>query len=123
MTGIETPVKHTGMEYSKAMYSGRGQLVAFKLKPEQIELLDELHEILPEGITRSDLLRHMVLPYLEAMRLAKDGKEWQAALQFGKGLVMLKNFLKQKEEEERQQKLDLEERTTTVAVVPELVHA
>ena len=92
--------------YSKVKYSGSGVLVATRLKPEQLELLDEIHSHFPSYMSRSDLIREMVFPYLRALRLAKQGKQWQGALEFGKGLTALKAIMKEAEVEANQQELD-----------------
>jgi hypothetical protein len=106
--------------YRKDMGSGDGQQIAFKLKPDQIEALNELTEQLPSYMNRSDCIRAMVLPYIEALKLAKEGKKWEGALKFGKGLVTLKDLLKEAEYEARQSELDLEQKRQTVMDVPEL---
>ena len=106
--------------YRKDMGSGDGQQIAFKLKPDQIEALNELTEQLPSYMNRSDCIRAMVLPYIEALKLAKEGKKWEGALKFGKGLVTLKDLLKEAEYEARQQELDLEQKRQTVLEVPGL---
>ena len=104
--------------YRKDMGSGDGKLVGFKLKPHQIELIDELTEQLPSYMNRSDCLRAMVLPYVEALKLAKEGKKWEGALQLGKGLKTLRGLLKEAEQEARQEELDLEQSRQTVLEVP-----
>ena len=106
--------------YRKDMGSGDGKQIAFILKDDQIEALNELTEQLPSHMNRSDCIRAMVLPYIEALKLAKDGKKWEGALQFGKGLVRLKGLLQEAEQEARQQELDLEQKRQTVMEVPGL---
>ena len=104
--------------YKKGNDTGEGQVVTFKLKPDQIEALNELTEQLPNHMNRSDCIRAMILPYVEALSLAKEGKKWEGALQFGKGLIVLKDLLKQAEYEARQEELDLEQKRQTVMEIP-----
>ena len=105
-------------DYEKGKDTGAGTLVAFKLKEEQLTLLNEMVQAFPKHMTRSDVIRAMVMPYCKALELAKEGKEWQGALQFGKGLVKLKKFLKQAAEEEATEELDFT--PDTVTAVPNL---
>jgi hypothetical protein len=104
--------------YEKGNDSGEGKVVTFKLKEEHIEALNELTDQLPNHMNRSDCMRAMIMPYIEALRLAKEGKKWEGALQFGKGLIVLKGLLKEAEHEARQEQLDLEQKRQTVMDVP-----
>ena len=106
--------------YEKGNDSGEGKVVNFKLKEEHIEALNELTEQLPSHMNRSDCIRAMIMPYVEALSLAKKGKKWEGALQFGKGLIVLKDLLTQAEHEARQEELDLEQQRQTVMEVPGL---
>ena len=105
-------------DYEVGSGSGVGTLVAFKLKEEQLTLLNEMVQAFPKRMTRSDVIRAMIMPYIHALELAKEGKEWQGALQFGRGLVTLKKFLKQAADEEATEELDFT--PDTVTAVPNL---
>ena len=104
--------------YDKVNDSGEGKVVTFKLKEEHIEALNELTEQLPSYMNRSDCIRAMILPYIEALNLAKEGKKWEGALRYGKGLVKLNALLEEAGREARQQELDLEDERQTVLNVP-----
>ena len=95
-------------EYERGKGTGQGKIVSFKLKADQLTVLDELVGAMPAYMPRSDCIRAMIMPYMAALTLAKEGKEWKGALEFGKGLVKLKNFLKAAEQEANQQTLEPE---------------
>lgn len=104
------------LEYDKGMGTGEGKLVGFHLKQDQIDELNELAAAFPGDMTRSDCIRAMVLPYVQALRLIKAGKQWEGALEYGKGLLTLRGYLKERENEERQAELDFS--GSTVMAVP-----
>ena len=95
-------------EYQRGKDTGEGKLVAFKLKEDQVMLLNEMTEAFPTYMTRSDVIRAMVMPYCKALELAKEGQQWRGAMEFGKGLVRLKKFLEEAENEANQQSLEPE---------------
>jgi hypothetical protein len=107
------------MQYSKKMGSGEGKIVNFLLKEDQLALLDQLMEGMPDEFSRGDLIRGMVMPYIEALTLAKEGKNWMGALEFGKGLVRLKNHLREQELKANQAELDFNQ--GSVMDLPETV--
>jgi hypothetical protein len=107
------------MKYRKDIGSGKGKIVNFVLKEDQLNLLDQLMEGMPEEFSRGDLIRGMVMPYLEALVLAKEGKNWMGALEFGKGLVRLKHHLREQELKANQAELDFNQ--ASVMDLPETV--
>lgn len=109
------------MKYDKGKGSGKAKLVGFHLKPKHITVLNELEEAMPEGLCRSDLIRYMVLPYIEALTLAKEGKEWRGALELGKGLLLLRGLLKKAEQEANQGDFyeELQDIPNSVLAVPQ----
>ena len=84
-----------------ASHSGSGvsKLVSFLLKENDLSTLDEFVAKSPPNINRSDIIREMIMPYLHAFNLAKEGKEWELVLKSGDGTDHLKNLIKATEGE------------------------
>tara|TARA_Y100000588_G_C14225214_1_gene912808 strand:- start:1359 stop:1733 length:375 start_codon:yes stop_codon:yes gene_type:complete len=104
--------------------SGTGEtvMVSFRLKREDGAVLQQIVNAMPYKVSKSELLRELVMPYIAALKLAKEGKNWQGALEFGKQLSKLSKGLKaeaKKQAEERNQtKLDFN--PPSVTEVPNL---
>ena len=74
--------------------SGPSKVITFLLKKEDLALLDEFVSSFPPEVNRSDVIREMIVPYLHALRLAKQGNEWEHALENVKGLAHLRSVVK-----------------------------
>ena len=105
--------------------SGTGEtvMVSFRLKRSDGAVLQQIVNAMPYKVSKSELLRELVMPYIAALKLAKEGKNWQGALEFGKQLSKLSKGLhleaKKQAEEKRQARLDFS--SPTVMEVPDSV--
>lgn len=79
--------------------SGPSKVISFLMKKDDLTLLDDMVGEFPEHMNRSDVLREMILPYLHALRLAKEGKDWEETLQNGKGMLHLRGMIEEAERE------------------------
>ena len=96
-------------KYRKDNQSGESLSVVFKLKPHQKAALDELGTLMGEGMNRSDAIRFMVLPYLDAFDKAKKGKYWEGAITMSRGYRELGKRLKAQSMEKAQTTINFEE--------------
>ena len=80
--------------------SGESVMVSFKMKVEDANDLQVLVDAYPGRIGRSEMLRDLVMPYVVALRFAREGKHWQGALELGKGFISLNKALERAAEKE-----------------------
>ena len=73
--------------------SGPSKVVTFVMKKEDLDLLDELVSKFPAHMNRSDVMREMILPYVHAVRAAKNGEECMKYIDEGAGLSYLKQLI------------------------------
>ena len=73
--------------------SGDTVMVSIRMKREDAADLQQIINCMGKRTTRSELLRELVMPYITALRYAKEGRNWKGALEFGKGLQRLKKGL------------------------------
>ena len=67
------------------------------MKKEDLDLLDELVSKFPAHINRSDVMREMILPYVDAVRAAKNGEECMKHIDEGAGLSHLRQLIQDAE--------------------------
>lgn len=107
-------------DYEKGKLTGVGQVVNFKLKREQIAVLNDIVGAMPE-MNRSDVLRAMLIPYLDAAVLARKGKKWRAALEFGVSWSKVIKQIEAIEREAAQTEFNWDEGSVIVGGVPDEV--
>lgn len=69
-------------------------MVSIRMKREDAADLQEIINCMGKRVSRAELLRELVMPYVAALRYAKQGRNWRGALEFGKGLQRLSKGLK-----------------------------
>jgi len=113
-------VLNAGMEYKKGIGTGKGQIVAFMIKETQVEVLDEFVGLLAGSAdpspNRSDVIRMMVLPWMQSLVLAKQGKPFQGVLELTRGMIGIQRALKKAQRDAAQAELDFG--TSSVLEVP-----
>ena len=77
--------------------SGPSKVITFVMKKDDLELLDELVEKFPAHMNRSDVMREMILPYVHALRAAKNGEEFMKHIDEGAGLSHLRQLIQDAE--------------------------
>jgi len=92
--------------HDKNPETGESVTVTFKMKPEHKDVLRELTDLFPRGWNQSDVIRAMILPYVQALTMAKEGHKWKGALLLGSGLTILNKILDEAEKEANQEELD-----------------
>ena len=75
---------------------------------------------MPE-MNRSDVLRAMLIPYLDAAVLARKGKKWRAALEFGVSWSKVIKQIEAIEREAAQTEFNWDEGSVIVGGVPDEV--
>ena len=97
-------------------------VVSFHLSREDASILQQLVNALPKGeyghrMSKSELIRQLLMPYVASLKLAKDGKPWEGALEFGKQFVLLNKALKLEARRLEQQEMDFT--PPTVSAIPD----
>lgn len=77
--------------------SGPSKVITFVMKKDDLELLDELVGKFPAHMNRSDVMREMILPYVHALRAAKNGEECMKHIDEGAGLSHLRQLIQDAE--------------------------
>ena len=106
--------------------TGETVMVSFRLDREDGKVLQEICDALPRSeyghrLSKSEMIRQLIMPYVASLKLAKQGKQWEGALEFGKQFVKLNKALRlslQQEEQESMEKELFDEVPKTVTAIP-----
>jgi hypothetical protein len=96
-------------------------VVSFHLSREDAAILQQLVNALPKSeyghrLSKSELIRQLLMPYVASLKLAKEGKAWQGALEFGNQFVKLNKALRIEARKTEQEEIDF---NPTVSAIPD----
>ena len=107
--------------------TGETVMVSFRLDREDGKVLQDICDAMPRSeyghrLSKSEMIRQLIMPYVAALKIARQGKQWEAALELGKQFVQLNRALKLSVKQEQQESMEKElfdETPKTVTAIPD----